>query len=363
MVEIPVTRSSMPPIEEFIEEMRSLWGSHWLTNMGEKHRALEDRLVTYLKVPGITLFANGHLALESAISAMELQGEVITTPFTFVSTSHAIVRNKLKPIFCDIDPNDYTIDHRKIESLITDDTCAIIPVHVYGNVCNVEAIGEIGKKYGLKVIYDAAHAFGVTLNGRGIGSFGDASVFSFHSTKVFNTIEGGAAAYSDPSLSKKLDDLKNFGITGPESVECVGGNAKMNELQAVMGICNIKHVDSEIEKRKKVAEKYYERLSGVKGIKLNITREEVRSNYGYMPIVFDGYKKNREEVFEDLRSHNIFPRKYFYPLINSLTCYKDKYGSSHTPTAEYVAERVLTLPIYADLAPDDVNRICEIILI
>ena len=246
----------MPEFEEYIEEIRELWDTHWLTNMGSKHKSLESQLLDYLKVPNITLFTNGHLALECIIAALDLRGEVITTPFTFASTTHAIVRNGLKPVFCDINPYDYTIDVEKIESLITEKTSAIIPVHVYGNVCDIEAIDRIAKKHNLKVIYDAAHTFGVTVNGQGVGTFGDASMFSFHATKVFNTIEGGAVTYDDSSIKQVLNDLKNFGITGPETVEYVGGNAKMNEFQAAMGICNLRHVNGEIIKRKKVVERY-----------------------------------------------------------------------------------------------------------
>lgn len=358
---IQVTRSSMPEFEEFIEEIRELWDTHWLTNMGTKHKNLESQLLYYLNVPNITLFTNGHLALECIIAALDLRGEVITTPFTFASTTHAIVRNGLKPVFCDINPDDYTIDVEKIESLITEKTSAIIPVHVYGNVCDVEAIDRIAKKHNLKVIYDAAHTFGVTVNGQGIGTFGDASMFSFHATKVFNTIEGGAVTYKDSSITQVLNDLKNFGITGPETVEYVGGNAKMNEFQAAMGICNLRHVNGEIIKRKKVVERYIENLKDITGIQLSKEQMDVESNYAYFPVVFDGYKMTRDEVFEKLKDNDIVARKYFYPLTNSFECYKDQYDVDETPVAKYIAERVLTLPLYADLPLEDVDRICEII--
>jgi dTDP-4-amino-4,6-dideoxygalactose transaminase len=359
---IQVTRSSMPDFEEYIEEIKDLWDSHWLTNMGVKHKQLEVELSRYLDTPNITLFTNGHLALECAISAFNLKGEVITTPFTFASTTHAIVRNGLEPVFCDINPDDYTIDTDKLESLITKKTSAIIPVHVYGNICNINEIEKIAKQYNLKVIYDAAHAFGVTFEGVGVANFGDASMFSFHATKVFHTIEGGAVTYKDGSLSKKLDDLKNFGITGPESVEYVGGNAKMNEFQAAMGICNLRHVEGEIAKRKIVVESYIERLSGINEIRLCKSQTGVESNYAYFPVVFDGYKMSRDEVFEKLKAENIFARKYFYPLTTSFECYKGRFDVGQTPVAKYVADRVLTLPLYADLALDDVDRICNIIL-
>ncbi len=359
--QIQVTQSSMPEFEEYIEEIRELWDTHWLTNMGSKHKSLESQLLDYLKVPNITLFTNGHLALECIIAALNLRGEVITTPFTFASTTHAIVRNGLKPVFCDINPDDYTIDVEKIESLITEKTSAIIPVHVYGNVCDVEAIDRIAKKHNLKVIYDAAHTFGVTVNGQGIGTFGDASMFSFHATKVFNTIEGGAVTYDDSSIKQVLNDLKNFGITGPETVEYVGGNAKMNEFQAAMGICNLRHVNGEIIKRKKVVERYIENLKDITGIQLSKKQVDVESNYAYFPVVFDGYKMTRDEVFVKLKDNDIVARKYFYPLTNSFECYKDRYDVDETPVAKYIAERVLTLPLYADLALEDVDRICEII--
>ena len=358
---IQVTRSSMPEFEEYIEEIRELWDTHWLTNMGTKHKNLESQLLYYLNVPNITLFTNGHLALECIIAALDLRGEVITTPFTFASTTHAIVRNGLKPVFCDINPDDYTIDVEKIESLITEKTSAIIPVHVYGNVCDIEAIDRIAKKHNLKVIYDAAHTFGVTVNGQGVGTFGDASMFSFHATKVFNTIEGGAVTYNDSSIKQVLNDLKNFGITGPETVEYVGGNAKMNEFQAAMGICNLRHVDDEILKRKLVVERYNLNLGDIEGIRLPKEQDGVESNYAYFPIVFEDFKKTRDEVFEELKTNNINARKYFYPIVNSFDCYNDDYCPENTPVAKYIAERVLTLPLYSDLSHDDVDRICEII--
>jgi len=352
----------MPDFEEYTKEIKDLWESHWLTNMGAKHKQLEGDLLKYLNTENITLFTNGHLALECIIASLNITGEVITTPFTFASTTHAIVRNGLTPVFCDINRDDYTIDVDKLESLITDKTSAIIPVHVYGNICNTSKIERIASKYNLKVIYDAAHAFGVTVDGIGVSNFGDASMFSFHATKVFNTIEGGAVTYKDKKLAKILYDIKNFGITGPESVEYVGGNAKMNEFQAAMGICNLRHVAAEIEKRKDVVKRYVERLNGIEGIKICKQQHGVKSNYAYFPVVFDGYKMTRDEVFEGLKEQNINARKYFYPLTNSLECYKDRFNPDKTPVAKYIAERVLTLPLYADLRLADVDRICNIIL-
>lgn len=362
--QILVTKSSMPKFQEYCDEIKELWETHWLTNMGVKHQQLEKNLLVYLNTKNITIFTNGHLALECAIAAFNFEKgqEVITTPFTFASTTHAIVRNGLIPVFCDINEENYTIDMNKIESLITEKTCAILPVHVYGHLCDVEGIEKIAKKYNLKVIYDAAHAFGVEKNGVNCANFGDISMYSFHATKVFNTIEGGALTYNDSSLAKILTDLKNFGITGPETVEYVGGNAKMNEFQAAMGICNLRHLDSEILKRKKVVEKYRSRLENIEGIKLVRAVEGEKENYAYFPIVFDDYKYTRDEIFEKLEKNNIIARKYFYPLINDFQCYKGNYSSEDTPIARYIADRVLTLPLYADLELEIVDEICDIIL-
>ena len=359
-----VTRSSMPSMEEYIEEIRSIWDSHWLTNMGEKHKALQAELQKYMGVPAVELLTNGHMALELSLQAMNLQGEVITTPFTFASTTHAIVRNGLEPVFCDIDPETYTMDVTQIERLITDRTCAILPVHVYGNVCNIEEIERIAHKYGLKVLYDAAHTFGETYKGQGIGNFGDASCFSFHATKVFNTIEGGAVCYRDPDMGRRLYELKNFGIHGPEEVDAVGANAKMNEFCAAMGLCNLRHVDEEIAKRRAVVERYREHLEGVDGLRLNVQQPEVRSNYAYFPVVFDEnlFGASRNEVMDALAQNGIGARKYFYPLTNTFECFHGKYDVDATPVALHVAKRVLTLPLYADLSMEDVDRICKIVL-
>lgn len=363
---IQVTRSSMPPFEEYCEEIKELWDSRWLTNMGTKHKQFEAALKVYLNTANIALFTNGHLALETVIAAMDfpMGSEVITTPFTFASTTHAIVRNGLVPVFCDINEHDYTMDPSKIEPLITDKTVAIVPVHVYGNICNVDAIQQIADRHGLKVIYDAAHAFGVTRNGISAANFGDASMFSFHATKVFNTIEGGAVCFHDRALLQKLNDLKNFGMHSPEEVPYVGGNAKMNEFQAAMGICNLRHLEDEITKRKAVVERYRERLSGVEGIRLCAPQPDVQSNYAYFPVVFDGYRYTRDEVAQRLAQHEIFARKYFYPLTNDFECYRDlpTFGAEKTPIAKYIADHVLTLPLYADLAAEDVDRICRTIL-
>jgi len=360
---INVTRSSMPPFEEYMEAIRPIWESRWLTNMGANHEELAKRLCEYLKVPNISLFVNGHMALEMTLQAMDLKGEVITTPFTFASTTHAIVRNGLTPVFCDIDPDDYTIDVSKIEDLITPDTCAIVPVHVYGTLCDVEAIDRIAKKHNLKVIYDAAHAFGVEYKGKGVGCFGDASMFSFHATKVFHTIEGGAIATADNHLMNRLWKLKDFGIKNEDIVDGVGANAKMNEFCAVMGLCNLNHIDEEIEKRRKVFERYISNLSDIEGIKTLKLKEDVKSNYAYFPIIVDEQKfgANRQVIIDNLKKEDIFVRKYFYPLTNDMDCYKGRFDSSLTPVAKETADRALTLPMSASLSEEEIDRICKII--
>ena len=356
----------MPDFDEYCDEIRKLWDSHWLTNMGVEHKEFQAQLEAYLDCPHVILYTNGHLALENVIAAMQFPegGEVITTPFTFVSTTHAIVRNGLVPIFCDVNSEDYTIDVNKIESLITNKTVAIVPVHVYGNMCEVEKIEKIAKEYGLKVIYDAAHAFAVRYKGISSANFGDASMFSFHATKVFNTIEGGAVCFQDDSLVATMNDMKNFGIRGPERVVFVGGNAKMSEFQAAMGICNLRHLDAEIQKRKRVIERYRMYLDDVKGIKLCKPQKDVEPNYAYFPVVFDGFSVSRNEIYDILYSRGVIARKYFYPLTNSIEAYENlaSAGIEKTPTAAFLADRVLTLPMYADLELEDVDYICDTIL-
>ncbi|MBP5094021.1 MAG: DegT/DnrJ/EryC1/StrS family aminotransferase [Abditibacteriota bacterium] len=358
---IYVTRSSMPTWEEFAEEIREIWDTHQLTNMGPKHERLERELESFLGMNCVSLFTNGHLALEAGITALGLTGEVITTPFTFASTTHAIVRCGLTPVFCDIKPDDYTLDPDKIEDLITDKTSAIMPVHVYGNICDFKKIEAIAEKHGLKVFYDAAHAFAEKVEGRSVAALGDMSMFSFHATKVFNTVEGGALAYNDESLRPIVKGLKNFGITGPETVPYLGGNAKMDEFRAAMGLCNMRHLSEHIAKRKVLTEIYRERLSGIEGIKLNPVREDTESNYAYFPVVFDGFKLSRNEVFDALAEKNVFARKYFYPLTNTFECYKGVFNADNTPVALRIADNVMTLPLFSDLEPEDVHRVCDII--
>ncbi len=352
----------MPSFEEYISEIKELWDTRWLTNMGDKHKQLEKALESYLGVENVTLFANGHLALEGILAAYDFPegAEVITTPFTFVSTVNAIERCRLKPVFCDIDRDSLTIDADKIESLITDKTCAVLPVHVYGSVCDTEEIDRIAKKHGLKVIYDAAHAFGIKCGGRGIASYGDASMFSFHATKVFHTVEGGAVCCGDSTIAEKLSVMKNFGLSDNGDCVYAGGNAKMSEFHAAMGICNLRHIDEEIQKRKTVVLRYRERLADICGITLLSEKEGVEQNYAYMPVIFDGYKASRDEIHNKLKDYSILSRKYFYPAVNEMSIYSSYFGM--TPVAKEISEKVLCLPLYADLEYSDVDEICDIIL-
>ncbi len=362
---IMVTRSFLPPFDEYTNEIKKIWKTNWLTNQGPLHNEFNILIQEYLHVNNSTLFVNGHSALDVAIKALKLEGEVITTPFTFASTTHSIVMNGLKPVFCDINLENYTIDVNKIEELITNKTSAIIPVHVFGNPCNIKGIDEIAKKYNLKVIYDAAHVFGVEVDGVGIGSFGEVSMFSLHATKVFNSIEGGILTYNNDKYQKEFDLFKNFGITGPETVEAVGLNAKMNEFQAAMGIVNLRYIEKEIEDRKKIAEKYRECLSNIYGILYLNNKEKVKYNYAYFPILIDEkkYGINRDMLHEKLKEYNVYTRKYFYPLSNEFDCYKNEYSSESTPNAKYVAERILVLPMYGQLTLESVEKICNLIRI
>ncbi|MCI8466552.1 MAG: DegT/DnrJ/EryC1/StrS family aminotransferase [Lachnospiraceae bacterium] len=357
-----VTRSSMPSYEEYTEAIRPLWDSHWLTNMGQYHQELEQKLKEYLGVPELSLMVNGHMALELILQAMDFPegAEVITTPFTFISSTHAIVRNHLTPVFCDVKPEDGTIDETKIETLITENTVAILPVHVYGNICNVEEIKRIADQYRLKVIYDAAHTFGMKYKGKGIGCYGDASVFSFHATKVFHTIEGGAVAFSDHKFFDKLYNLKNFGIRSEELVAEVGANAKMNEFCAVMGLCNLRHVEQAILRRKILCEEYETHLKRIRGIRLFERKPDVLQNYGYFPIlVEEEYPLSRDELYQKLKEQGIYTRKYFYPLTSDQACFKNRYQDKKLTCARTLAEQVLVLPVYEELKKDEVTRIIK----
>lgn len=359
---INVTRSSMPEIEEYIEEIRPLWESRWLSNNGMLSRKFEEDLKKYLGCNNLCLFANGHSALEICLDTLQLKGEVITTPYTFVSTTHAIVRNGLKPVFVDIKEDNYTINPELIEDAITDNTVAIVATHVYGFLCDVKEIERIAKKHNLYVIFDAAHAFGVTLDGISVANFGDATMFSTHATKVFQTIEGGIVAYNNQEMFSSMAQRINFGYINLEEVKYISTNAKMNEFEAAMGICNLRHLNDEIAKRKIVGDRYTERLSGIKEIKLIKPEKGLKWNYAYFPVVFDGYKYSRDEIKLKLEKENIFARRYFYPITNQFECYKERYGSVNVPVADHISKCVLSLPMYADLSLDEVDKICDIIL-
>ncbi|MBE5906326.1 MAG: DegT/DnrJ/EryC1/StrS family aminotransferase [Lachnospiraceae bacterium] len=359
-----VTKPSLPPMEEYMEMVKDIWKSRYLTNWGKYVRQFMEELKAYFGMEYCMPMCNGHMALEMVLQAMELHGEIITTPFTFASTTHAIVRSGCTPVFCDIKESDGTIDEEKIEALITEKTVAILPVHVYGFPCNVERIEAIAKKHGLKVIYDAAHAFGMTVGGKSIATYGDASMFSFHATKAFHTIEGGCVALHDKEEALRVYQLSNFGIMNEEEVAFVGANAKMNEFEAAMGLCNLKHFEEYRTGRKEAYDIYRTELSGIPGVRmLTAYREDVVSNYAYCPVLFDAQTLGvtRDDVKKHLEEHNVFTRKYFYPLTNSFDCYKEAGFQGKTPVAERVASQVLTLPLYSDLAETDVFRICELI--
>ena len=370
-------------MEEYVEEIRDLWETSWITNMGAKHAELEKNLKDFLGVPSISLMSNGHMALELCLAAMHLEGEVITTPFTFASTTHAIARNNLTPVFCDIRPDDFTMDASKIEDLVTDRTCAILPVHVYGNVCDVDAIDKIAKAHGLKVIYDAAHAFGVKVGDRGIGTFGDASIFSFHATKVFHTVEGGAVCYSSPELGQRLYELKNFGIMDETTVTGIGANAKMSEFHAAMGLVNLRYHDANVKRRQAICSTYTEHLRGIPGLRIPedindpLTQKEIpglrtpsdtaepltQKNYAYYPVVIEKtlFGADRDEVAKRLAAENIYVRKYFYPLTSDYQCYRELLPHVDTPVADHIAASVITLPLSPSMEIEDVVRICDLI--
>lgn len=366
MDRVNVTKSSMPEFEEYMEELRPVWDSRWLSNRGAASRKFEAGLKEYLEVEHVYCFANGHVALEVAIEGLYLpkRSEVITTPYTHVSTTHSIVRNGLKPVFVDVEPETYTINPELIESAITEKTVAIVATHVYGFPCKGEKIERIAKKHNLYVIYDAAHCFGVKYKGIGIGNYGDMAMFSTHATKVFHTIEGGLITYKDKDNDKfrPMRRIVNFGFTSQEDIDYIGTNARMNEFEAVMGIVNLRHIDEEISKRKIVAERYWERLNRVEGVKLIKPDMDTLWNYAYFPVIFDGYRLDRNQIYDKLIKYNIFARKYFFPITTEAACYKEIYGDVKVPVAKYAAEHVLTLPMYADLAIEDVDRICDVIL-
>jgi dTDP-4-amino-4,6-dideoxygalactose transaminase len=360
-----VTKPFLPPLEEFLPYLEKIWDSHKLTNVGPFHEELEQKLCEYLGVKYISLFSNGTLALITALQALRITGEVITTPFSFVATTHSLWWNKIKPVFVDIEPGSFNIDPEKIESAITPQTTAILPVHVYGNPCNVQRIKEIADTYGLKVIYDACHTFGVTLNGIPVLNFGDLSVMSFHATKVYNTFEGGAIVCHDEATKKRIDNLKNFGFVDETIVVTPGINAKMNEVQAAMGLLQLKYIDKTIQKRKEIVTHYREILKNIPGLICFEDIPGIRYCYTYFPVLFDKdiFGRTREDVYNFLKQNNIFTRRYFYPLISQFPTYRglESAQPGKMPVAEKITQEVLCLPLYPDLEISAVDYICELI--
>jgi dTDP-4-amino-4,6-dideoxygalactose transaminase len=361
-----VTQPKMPPLNEFIPYLENIWDSKWLTNNGSFHQQLEKSLCEYLGVKYISLFSNGTLALITALQALRMTGEVITTPFSFVATTHALWWNGIKPVFVDIEPDFFNIDAEKIESAITPKTTAILPVHVYGTPCNVEKIQTIADTYGIKVIYDACHAFGVTINGQSVLSFGDLSILSFHATKVYNTFEGGAIVCHDEKTKKRIDYLKNFGFADEVTVVAPGINAKMNEFQSAFGLLQLKYVADAIKRRKEITDVYREKLGNLKGITLLKEKPGVQQCYPYFPILVHTatYGMTRDDLYYKLREKNIYARRYFYPLISNFSMYKGLPSSSaeNLPVAERVAKEVLCLPIFPDMEQKVQNAIIEIVV-
>ncbi|MGK7376399.1 DegT/DnrJ/EryC1/StrS family aminotransferase [Planococcus sp. 1R117A] len=359
MKKIYVSKPSLPSLEEYTDYLKLIWGNHHLTNNGPLHQQFEVDLKKHLSADNISLFTNGHLALEAALQVLDLEGEVITTPFTFASTIHAIVRSGLKPVFCDIEVDNFNIDTSKIEELINERTSAILAVHVFGVPCNVEAIQRLADKYNLKVIYDAAHAFGVTYKGKPVSSYGDISMFSFHATKVFHSIEGGALVFKNSNLNKNLSKIKNFGIENEDTVDMIGFNAKMNEFQASMGLLNLKKIREQIQKRKQIVNHYNERLGKMGGILIPPEKEGVINNYAYYPIIIkeSNGENIRNHIHEKLGIQNVVSRKYFYPLCSNFECYK--MYKTYVPIAEKIGDSILVLPLYDNLTSSEVNYICD----
>jgi len=361
---IYVTQPLLPPFEEFIPYLEKIWENKWLTNGGPFHQDLENKLAEYLGVNHLALFANGTLALVTALQALRITGEVITTPFTFVATTHSLVWNGIKPVFVDIHPETFNLDPDKIEAAVTPHTTAIMPVHVYGKPCDVDRIQKIADIYGLKIIYDAAHAFGVKYKGKSILKHGDLSTMSFHATKIFNTFEGGAIVCPDAKTKARIDDLKNFGFHDEVTVVAPGINAKMNELQAAFGLLQLKHIDEAIDRRHEIYTRYREQLSSVRGISCPPLPADTVYNYAYFPILIEKeYTLTRDELNDKLRCQGIFPRRYFYPLISEFPMYRGLPSAeqSNLPAAHKIADQVLCLPIYPALEDKQIIKIISII--
>lgn len=363
---ITVTQPSLPPIQEFIPYLEKIWENKWLTNNGPFHQELEKKLAEFLGVKYISLFANGTLALITALQQLRITGEVITTPFSFVATAHSLWWNNIQPIFVDIEPKYLNIDPEKIESAITPHTTAIMPVHVYGNPCNVTRIQEIAQKHNLKVIYDSAHAFGVKLDGGSILNYGDLSVLSFHATKVYNTFEGGAIICNDEMTKLQIDQLKNFGFVNETTIAAPGINSKMNEVQAAFGLLQLKYVDANIKKRRMIAQTYRCELENIKGLSFLKDIPNVTHNYSYFPVLIDKDKFgiSRDDLYIKLKTEGVFSRRYFYPLISNLPTYKSLLSASqeNLPVANVVAEKVICLPIFDSLSIADVKRVIDTII-
>lgn len=363
--QITVTSPLLPPLEEFIPYLQKIWDSKWITNNGSFHQQLEQALCDYLGVKYISLFTNGTLPLITALQALRITGEVITTPYSFVATTHALWWNGIKPVFVDVDPKNGNLDPDKIEAAITPKTTAIMPVHVYGTPCDTERIKEIADKYGLKVIYDAAHAFGVKKDGESILNAGDMSTLSFHATKVYNTIEGGALVMHDAETKKRIDYLKNFGFAGETTVVAPGINSKMDEIRAAYGLLNLKQVDAAIEARKQVALCYREALQDVEGITFFNDQPNISHNYSYFPIFVDAekYGMTRDELYFKMKEQNVLGRRYFYPLISDFSTYRglESAKPENLPNARKMADSVICLPMYHDLKEDDVDKIVSLI--
>ncbi len=361
---IYVTKPFMPPLEEFTEGLKEIWENQWLTNNGPLLQRLNGAMSQFLGVENLSLFNNGTLALQIGLQGLGITGEVITTPFSFVATTHALYWNKIRPVFCDIEPKYYTLDPKKVEAAITPWTTAILAVHVFGYPCNLETLADIARRHNLKLIYDAAHAFGVKVGGKSIAKYGDLSMFSFHATKLYHSIEGGMLVFPDPSLRAEVDYLKNFGFKNEVEVVMPGTNAKMNEIQALMGLNVLKYLPAIIEKRQVLANCYRQRLEAIPGIYLPPQPvAEVDSNYAYFPIEVheQEYGMSRDQLYENLKQYNVFTRRYFYPLICDFACYRNVPVIDSLEVAQGVAERILTLPIYFDLGLEQVEGICDLI--
>jgi dTDP-4-amino-4,6-dideoxygalactose transaminase len=362
---ITVTRPFLPPLEEFSQGLKEIWETHWLTNRGPVLRRYTQQLANYFETDNLCLFNNGTLALQIGLQGMGIAGEVITTPFTFVATTHALWWNKIRPVFVDIEPDFYTLDPDKVEAAITPWTSAILAVHVYGYPCKLNRLADIARRYNLKLLYDAAHAFGVKVGHRSLAHFGDLSMFSFHATKAYHSIEGGMLTFRDPGLKGTFDYLKNFGFKNEVEVVMPGTNAKMNEMQALMGILALRHLNEITEKRRRITAQYRQRLKEVPGIRLTPEPDpEIEYNYAYVPVEVDAkaFGMDRDSLYEGLKQYNIFTRRYFYPLVCDFACYRNVPTRDDLAVARRVSNQILALPIYDALEVSEVDAICDAVI-